>query len=386
MGTVFLMLDIFCKTVLTISMEAFARVVRLLETPLSEHQAFYKTFRTIEKYFLQLGERSSPSMAYITFSTSNYPEAERLEASQDIYAAMANIDVSLPRGKAPEIETRIRLLPGISIALIKTSPLTVKRRSRQIQDGNDDFALLLNPAGRSPWRSELGGVGEVECPPGAGCFGFNDRPGTIEFRGSQTYILNVCFSRSLLGPLVGDIERTSQSPRLAPETFAHLAQCAIELVRAPGPEDHDVIADTNRLLDLAALSVGAPHDIAITARHRGLKQSRLRAIKADLRISAWQGDTSLGWLAKRHGVSPGYIRAMFEQEGLSFTDYVLDLRLERVFHCLRSPAYTHKKVADIVYDAGFNNLSWFYRAFKRRFDLTPGEVRELASSPIETPA
>lgn len=326
-------------------------------------------------------------MAHITFSTANYPPAERLEASQDIYAAMANIDVSMPHGKAPEIDTRIRLLPGISIALIKTSPLIVKRRSRHIQDGNDDVALLLNPTGRAAWRSELGGVGEVECSPGAGCFGFNDRPGTIEFQGSRTYMLNICFSRSLLGPLVGDIERPGKSPRLAQETFAHLSQCAIDLVQAPEPEDGDLLADTNRLLDLAALSVGAPRDIEITARHRGLKQARLRAVKADLRISAWRGDTSLGWLAKRHGVSPGYIRAMFEQEGQSYTDYVLELRLERVFQCLKSPAHGHKKVADIIYDAGFNNPSWFYRAFKRRFGLTPGEVRELAITrqPAEAP-
>ncbi|MBL1269842.1 MAG: helix-turn-helix domain-containing protein [Halomonas sp.] len=53
----------------------------------------------------------------------------------------------------------------------------------------------------------------------------------------------------------------------------------------------------------------------------------------------------------------------------------MGLRLERVFKCLNSPAQDHKKVADIVYDAGFNNSSWFYRAFKRRFGLTPGEVR-----------
>ncbi|MEL0168575.1 MAG: helix-turn-helix transcriptional regulator [Pseudomonadaceae bacterium] len=316
-------------------------------------------------------------MAYITFSTADYPVAERLEASQEIYAAMANIDVTLPRGRAPEIETRIRLLPGLSIALINTSPLTVNRRSRQIQDGNDDFALLLNPTGRAAWRSELDGVGEVQCSPGAGCYGFNDRPGTIEFHGNKTYMLNICFSRSLLGPLVGNIEQASKSPRLAPETFSHLARCAIDLVQEPGPQDTHILNDTNRLLDLAALSIGAPRDIEITARHRGLKQARLRAVKADLRISARYGDTSLSWLAKRHGVSPGYIRAMFEQEGQSFTDYVLGLRLERVFQRLSSPAHAHKKVADIVYDAGFNNPSWFYRAFKRRFGLTPGEVREL---------
>lgn len=320
-------------------------------------------------------------MAYITFSTSSYPEAERLEAAIDIYAAMANINISFPNGKAPEIETRIRLLPGISIALVKSSPLIVNRRSRQIQDGNDDFALLLNPAGRAAWRSELDGIGEVECGPGYGCFSFNDRPGTIEFHGNHTYMLNICFSRALLGPLVNDLENASKSPHLSRETFSHLARCATDLVREPSPKDPGIIAETNQLLDLAALSVGATRDIEITARHRGLKQARLRAVKADLRITALHGDISLTWLAKRHGVSPGYIRAMFEQEGQSLTDYILGLRLERVYQCLRSPAYAHKKVADIVYDAGFNNPSWFYRAFKRRFDMTPGDVRDLSVAP-----
>lgn len=321
-------------------------------------------------------------MAYITFSTSNYPEAERLEASLDIYAAMANIDVSIPRGPPLNIETRIRLLPGISIALVKSSPLIVKRRSQQIQDGNDDFALLLNPAGRAAWRSELDGVGEVECHPGAGCFSFNDRPGSIEFHGNRTYMLNICFSRALLGPLVNDLENASKSPHLARETFYLLARCATDLIREPGPNDPSIIAETNQLLDLAALSVGAPRDIEITARHRGLKQARLRAVKADLRITALHGDIPLTRLAKRHGVSPSYIRAMFEQEGLSFTDYVLGLRLERVFQRLSSPAHAHKKVADIIYDAGFNNPSWFYRAFRRRFGLTPGEARELTNAPL----
>ncbi len=319
-------------------------------------------------------------MAYITFSTSSYPEAERLEAAIDIYAAMANINISLPNGKTPEIETRIRLLPGISIALVKSSPLIVNRRSRQIQDGNDDFALLLNPAGRAAWRSELDGIGEVECEPGYGCFSFNDRPGTIEFHGNHTYMLNICFSRALLGPLVKDLENASKSPHLSRETFTHLARCATDLVREPSPKDPGIIAETNQLLDLAALSVGATRDIEITARHRGLKQARLRAVKADLRITALHGDISLTWLAKRHGVSPGYIRAMFEQEGQSLTDYILGLRLERVYQCLRSPTYAHKKVADIIYDAGFNNPSWFYRAFKRRFGMTPGDVRELSAA------
>ncbi|MGB3597963.1 MAG: hypothetical protein WBA27_13275, partial [Pseudomonas neustonica] len=88
-------------------------------------------------------------MAYIRFSTQDYPLAERMEAAQDIYAAMANIEIATEKGKAPNIETRLRLLPGVSIAMVESSPLIVNRSSRQLQDGNDDFSLLINPAGRA---------------------------------------------------------------------------------------------------------------------------------------------------------------------------------------------------------------------------------------------
>lgn len=156
------------------------------------------------------------------------------------------------------------------------------------------------------------------------------------------------------------------------------------MVREPSPNNPNILCEINQLLDLAALSVDATRDMEITARHRSLKQARLQAVKADLRIKALHGDISLSLLAKRHGMSPGYIRDMFEQEGQSLNDYVLGLRLVPVYQCLSSPAYAHTKVAAIIYDAGFNNPSWFYCAFKRRFGLTLGEVRELANTALHT--
>ncbi|GGO66379.1 helix-turn-helix transcriptional regulator [Bowmanella pacifica] len=317
-------------------------------------------------------------MAFIKFSTQDYPLAERLEVSQDIYAAIANIDATIPRGQVPHIETRIRLLPGISIALVECSPLVVRRQSRQLQDGNDDFSLLLNPAGKHNWSTTMEGLGEVECAPGSGCFGFNDRPGEIRFNGTRTHILNISFSRALLGPLVAEIERTSRSPLLSQEPFNHLVQCAVALTQGDEHSDNSIMEDANRLLDLATLAVGTNRDREMLARQRGLREARMKAVKADLMAHAWRGDLSLSWVAKRHGISPGYVRAMFEREGGSFTDYLLGLRLQRVFDRLRNPVHLNRSVADIAYDAGFNNLSWFYRAFKRHFALTPTQVRELA--------
>ncbi len=320
-------------------------------------------------------------MALITFSSSDYAEHERLEISRDIYAAMANIDVDLAKGQLPSIETRIRLLPGVSIALVKTSSLIVHRRNRQLQDGNDDFSLLINPAGRSHWITNLERAGELAGAPGQGCFTFNDRPGKIVFPESPTHMLNISFSRSLLGRLASDLESASTPSLLPQEPLRHLVQRALELTNDKAALASNSIDETHRLLDLTVLAVGARGDRAMHAHQRGLAHARLKAIKADLKVHAWRGDLSLSWVARRHGISPSYVRAMFERNGESFTDFLLEQRLERVFSRLSSPAHDGISIADIAYDAGFNNLSWFYRAFKRLYGLNPSDVRKHPARP-----
>lgn len=321
-------------------------------------------------------------MAFIQFSTQDYPASQRLEAAQDIYAAIANIEVALPREMTPSINTRIRLLPGVSIALIESSPLTVHRRARQIQDGNDDFALMLNPAGKSAWCSNLAGVGDVKCQPGMGCFGFNDRPGRIDLPGHQSRMLNITFSRALFAPLEKNLQRSGKAPYLSRESQSHLVRLAQTLTTESSITGSEILQATQQLFDLAALGVGAPREVEMLARQRGLKAARLRAVKADLSLNAWRGDVSLAWVAKRHGVSPGYVRAMFEQQEESFTDYLLERRLQRALRRLQQADTTGQTVVDIAYESGFNNPSWFYRAFKRRFGISPREARELPTDAL----
>lgn len=150
-------------------------------------------------------------MAFIKFSTQDFPEKERIAVAQEIYAAIANIALRTPNKQIPTIETQLRLLPGLSIGWIKTSPIIVHRNKHHIQDGNDDFTLLLNPRlnpfERSVWHASIDKKGEIACAPGMGCFSYNDRPGVIAFEGEQTQMLNLTFSRTLFEPLIARFER-----------------------------------------------------------------------------------------------------------------------------------------------------------------------------------
>ncbi len=315
-------------------------------------------------------------MALISFSSREHAERERLDAAREFYAAVANVELEMPRGESPEIVARIQLLPGVSIADIECSPLIAQREMTSLADGNDDISFLLNPSGQGGWTSSQPRLGEATCRAGEGCLGFNELPGRVAFHGSRTRFLSIGFSRQLLSPLLDRDLRPAVAKLFRTEPLGHLARLALELTAdGVGRSDQDPVALAERMADLAALCLGASPDAALRARGRGLREARLRAIKADMFAHAGRGDLTLTGVAKRHGVSPGYLRALFRQERTTFTDYLLSLRLQLAWRRLADPRFAQRAVSEIAFSSGFNNLSWFYRAFKQQFGMTPTEAR-----------
>jgi AraC-like DNA-binding protein len=78
------------------------------------------------------------------------------------------------------------------------------------------------------------------------------------------------------------------------------------------------------------------------------------------------------------GVTPRYVHLLLEQTGKSFTHHVLEQRLEKATVLLRDPRSRHRKIADIATEAGFNDLSYFNRSFRRHFGATPSDIRAAA--------
>jgi AraC-like DNA-binding protein len=86
-------------------------------------------------------------------------------------------------------------------------------------------------------------------------------------------------------------------------------------------------------------------------------------------------DLSLDAVAARQGISPSYVRKLFESDRTSFTDFVLSQRLARAHRLLGDPRSTGHAIGDIALAAGFGDLSYFNRAFRRRYGVTPGGLR-----------
>jgi AraC-like DNA-binding protein len=66
---------------------------------------------------------------------------------------------------------------------------------------------------------------------------------------------------------------------------------------------------------------------------------------------------------------------LFERAGTTFSDFLVEQRLLRASRLLRDPVHKLSKISELAYLSGFNDVSYFHRAFRRRFGMTPAEMK-----------
>ena len=101
----------------------------------------------------------------------------------------------------------------------------------------------------------------------------------------------------------------------------------------------------------------------------------MRVIKSDIERYLTFRELSVTWLAKHHGISERQVYRLFEREGTTFAEYVRGLRLEHAYRMLASPRHNTLSIAAIASQCGFDDISYFNRLFRNRYDATPREVR-----------
>lgn len=75
------------------------------------------------------------------------------------------------------------------------------------------------------------------------------------------------------------------------------------------------------------------------------------------------------------GISPRYVQKLFALNGTTLGAFLLETRLHAAATMLRAPANAQLPVTSIAFSCGFSDLSHFGRAFRRRYETTPGEWR-----------
>lgn len=68
-------------------------------------------------------------------------------------------------------------------------------------------------------------------------------------------------------------------------------------------------------------------------------------------------------------------RCMKQYMGLTVSQYINDLRLRRMANMLRNSNHT---ITEILFESGFNNISWASEQFKKKFGMTMSQYRKAA--------
>lgn len=97
-------------------------------------------------------------------------------------------------------------------------------------------------------------------------------------------------------------------------------------------------------------------------------------------LSHYDEELKINTLADYFSISPGHLQKIFKDHlHQSVYDYISDIRIE---HALDDLKYSDYSILDISLKNGFPNNKSFVREFKKRFQMTPRQFRDLKGRQI----
>lgn len=278
------------------------------------------------------------------------------------------------------LDFSLRIMPGAYVSSQWLSGVaTLRQKTHVTRDGNDDLCLLV-PRGGQPIHMRLPdrrhNADEVVLQAGSPAhLRGNEESYHAWSLGSESQV--VCVSRSQVAASISNLDHAFY--RGVPQSAALNLLCgyAKTLASDIGPVDNGMLLQARKTLtDLFILALGPKRDAA-EAAEGSARSAMLARIKADIEAHLADPEFSLEWISRRQGLSARAIRDLFYGAGTNFTDHVLAAKLERAHKLLSDPGQCHRNITAIAYDSGFGDLSWFNQAFRRRYGMTPSDLRGI---------
>lgn len=320
--------------------------------------------------------------ASLRFSTDGLPEAARAKAVRDL-CERTNLPGRIePLEPLPNCPVRAditkRTLPGLGIMSGMLCGMRQAVRPKgSVSSGEDDLLLGVNLRGRSIAQQ---GDRELIVQDGDAVLATRGATGFVITRPTPVRFIGFRVPRDAVVALVG---RPDDAPiRVVPRGTEALG-LLVAYAGAIADEQPLHTPELQRLVvthihDLIAAIVDATRDGRASAERCGIRAARLRAIMADITANLGDCDLTVAAVARRQRVTPRYVHKLFTGEGLTFSAFVLDRRLSRAHRMLRDPRFSGRNISAVAFEVGFGDLSYFNRAFRRRYEATPSEIRKTA--------
>jgi len=316
----------------------------------------------------------------VRFSTADLPENLRVATWREHYSHTV-LRADIDRGDDASFDATVvsRTLPGLQLVSGRYTAARLIRTREMTADGNDDLSLLVNQTGnvtvsargREVTLCENDAVLISSCEP------------IVFDRHSQGESIAIRIPYSILSPAVVDVDDAimRRISRDAP-ALNLLTGYANTLLG----DDHEMALPALRhqvathMHDLTVLALGATREAADVAGNRGLGAARLKAAKTYIAENHHHRDISIVTVAAHVGMTPRHLQRLFENDGTTFSAFLLGRRLARAYRMLCEPQSAQRQVSAIAYDVGFSDLSYFNRCFRRHYGATPTDMRKAAGN------
>jgi AraC-like DNA-binding protein len=317
---------------------------------------------------------STPDYTVVRFSSRALPQEERGNTLEELHERGLLPTRFIRYGNAaPRVDLVNRTMPGLRIL---TASYTSIRREGVRQEG-DLLYLCMTMTGTTVGSR---GGREMILSDGDAVLMTNEEATWTMTSPSSVNIAGIRVPRSAIARLVPKFEDVAMR-RITRDTsglrlLRKYLDVAIDDEALAAPASQRLIA--SHFYDLVALALGANGDAKALAVDRTVGSVRLAAIKADIVANLDNCNLNATVVATRNRVTVRYLHKLFESEGVTYSEFVLGQRLARAYCLLRNPLHSSRAISTIAFELGFNDLSYFNRTFRRRYNATPSEIRDGA--------
>lgn len=320
--------------------------------------------------------KNAASSLAIKYNTGSLPIQSRREWLREmITKEYTKVEVSAPSNVELLDETTIYPWQQLRLSTVRSHGIKIDRlKMEPFSSSHDNYLAVLLLSGR--YMLEQSGR-EVFLQPGEMTIYDATKPHRIHCPENFSKVI-ISVPRKYMRDRLSGVEACTAC-KISNQSGIGLVTS--NLIRTISGQLNEIDVETfNRFaehtLDFLTMSFATirPQHYALS-RHGSLTLSHVK-----LHIEQHLADTDLSPknVAEAVGFSQRYINMLFEAENTSLMRYVLSRRLQRCYDDLIKPSHQYRRVSDIAFKWGFNDVSHFSRAFRQAFDAAPTEVLNRA--------
>lgn len=116
-------------------------------------------------------------------------------------------------------------------------------------------------------------------------------------------------------------------------------------------------------------------DNCLPGGHESASRLDWQSINAYIEDHLFDPDLTIAQVSADLGVTARWLQSLFAQKGTTPARYILEERLTEAGRRFSDPAFRTQSVTMIAFDLGFGDLTYFGRAFRARYGISPRDFR-----------